>query len=246
MRFSDLKNPVVTAHRGISSIYPENTMPAFEAAIDLGCQMLELDVSLTSDDEFVVIHDETIDRTTNGKGLIADIPYRDICSFDAGLKLSKGKISTKIPLLKDVLKLVKNKAILNIEVKSEVYKSGRDEISHEAALIKLISQEEMIDQIIFSSFNHKILKRLRRLSKDVKLGILTKKSTFPPITLTNKLDAFSWHPGHFHLTKKKIKLFKKYTGKKIIPYTINSRKKAFKLLRNGVDGFFTDYPQKFI
>lgn len=246
MKITDLQFPFAAAHRGVSSLFPENTMPAFLCAVNLGCQMIEFDVGVTKDNKLVIMHDETIDRTTNGTGKICNLTYSEILSYDAGLKLSKGKISTKVPLLEDVLTLVKNRICLNIEIKSEVYKSGIDEDSAEAAILDMVKSKNMVDQIIFSSFNHKILVRLRRLSEDVHIGILTSGEPRPPIGLANEINAFSWHPDQVNLMKRHIKKFKKGTGKKIIPYTVNKFKKAKKLVEHGIDGFFTDYPQKFV
>jgi glycerophosphoryl diester phosphodiesterase len=247
MKLLELKEPVFAAHRGLSSLFPENTMPAFIAALNLGCSMIELDVGITKDNEIVVIHDDTLDRTTTGRGKISDNFYSDIFyKADAGKILSSGKISAKVPRLEEVLNLVKDRAVLNIEIKSEVYKKGDDKKSSEAMILWLVEKKNMIDQVIFSSFNHKILLRLRELSKTANLGILTSGEPRPPVGLTRKLNAFSWHPGHVNLSKKHIRYYKRHTGKKVIPYTVNKPKKASKLIKSGVSGFFTDCPQKFI
>ncbi|MCB9481185.1 MAG: hypothetical protein H6681_02300 [Desulfobacteraceae bacterium] len=247
MKLCQLKEPVFAAHRGLSSLFPENTMPAFIAALNLGCTMIELDVGVTKDNEVVVIHDDSLDRTTTGRGKICDNFYSDIFfRADSGVVLSSGKISAKVPRLEDVLNLVKNRAVLNIEIKSEVYKKGEDKKSLEAMIVELVEKKDMIDQVIFSSFNHKILLRIRNISKTANIGILTSGEPRPPVGLTRSLNAFSWHPGHVNLSKKHIRYYKRHTGKKVIPYTVNKPKKAAKLIKSGVSGFFTDYPQKFI
>ncbi|MGE4520505.1 MAG: glycerophosphodiester phosphodiesterase [Desulfobacteraceae bacterium] len=247
MKLCQLKEPVIAAHRGLSSLFPENTMPAFMAALNMGCSMIELDVGLTRDNEVVVIHDDTLDRTTSGRGKISEKFFSEIYfEADAGTFLSSGKISSKIPRLEDVLNLVKGRAVLNIEIKSEVYKKGDDRKSSEAVILELVEKKEMLDQVIFSSFNHKILVRLRNLSETVNIGILTSGEPRPPVALSRNLNAYSWHPGHVNLSKKHIRYYKKHAGGKVIPYTVNKSKKASKLLKSGVSGFFTDYPQKFI
>lgn len=246
MKIHDLESPVVAAHRGLSSLFPENTMPAFEAALNLGCKMVELDVGVTTDRRFAVIHDATLERTTSGSGRLSEKSYSELSGLDAASKLSRGKISAKIPLLEDVLELVKNRACINIEIKSEVYKKGKDNESPEAEIVGLVEKMDMVDQVIFSSFNYEILKRIRKVSKDIHIGILTSGEPRPPVSFTRRIDAYSWHPEHVNLSRKTIKYYKKHTGKKIIPYTINSAKKASKLIKAGIDGFFTDYPQKFI
>jgi len=247
MKLCELKEPVFAAHRGLSSLFPENTMPAFIAALNMGCAMIELDVGVTKDNEVVVIHDDTLDRTTSGSGKISEKFFSEIYfGPDTGSRLSSGKIYSKIPRLEEVLNLVKGRAVLNIEIKSEVYKKGDDKKSPEALILELVEKKEMIDQVVFSSFNHKILVRLRNLSESANLGILTSGEPRPPVALTRSLNAYSWHPGHVNLSKKHIRFYKRHTGRKVIPYTVNKSKKASRLLKSGVSGFFTDYPQKFI
>ncbi|MDY0131113.1 MAG: glycerophosphodiester phosphodiesterase family protein [Desulforegulaceae bacterium] len=247
MKLSDLKEPVIAAHRGLSSLFPENTMPAFIAALNLGCVMIELDVGTTKDGEAVVIHDATLERTTSGLGRVSEKFFSDIFfKADAGIRLSSGKISTKVPRLEEVLNLVKKRAVLNIEIKSEVYIKGDDRKSSEAMILELVKQKGMMEQVVFSSFNHKILLRLRNLSQAANLGILTSGEPRPPIGLTRNLNAYSWHPDQRNLSAKHIKDYKKHTNKKVIPYTVNKSKRASRLIKAGVSGFFTDYPQKFI
>jgi glycerophosphoryl diester phosphodiesterase len=122
MNINDLDFPVAIAHRGVSSILPENTIPAFEAALNIGCKMIELDVGITKDGDFAVIHDATLERTTNGFGRVSDTTSLVIKKLNAADKFGKEKLFTKVPMLEDVLGLVKERVFLNIEVKSEVFK----------------------------------------------------------------------------------------------------------------------------
>jgi len=236
----------VIAHRGVSSLFPENTMPAFMAAINIGCQMIELDVSLTKDGRVVVIHDDTLERTTSGGGRICDTIFDDISGLDAGLKMSDGKIGTHIPLLEDVLKLAKGRIAVNIEIKSEVDKKKWNGKSAEEHILKLVLENEMGKNVIFSSFSTNILRVLRSFSKDIYIGILTYGDPRPPVQYSKELDVFSWHPEGVNLTKKHIAYYKKRTGRKVIPYTLNKKRKIKRLLHAGIDGYFTDFPQNYI
>ncbi len=109
---------LIIAHRGASGEFPENTLPAFAAAIEAGAQMCELDVQLTRDGAAVVIHDETVDRTTNGTGAVAAMSLAEIRRLDAGVKFGARFAGTRIPTLEEVLTLVRGRCALNVELKS--------------------------------------------------------------------------------------------------------------------------------
>lgn len=99
----DQKQITTVAHRGASSYAPENTMPAFEKSVDMKAEMLEVDVQMSKDGELVVIHDHTIDRTTDGRGAVKDLTYEEIRNLDAGNHFSKEFAGEKIPTLSEVL-----------------------------------------------------------------------------------------------------------------------------------------------
>jgi glycerophosphoryl diester phosphodiesterase len=110
--------PRYCCHRGFSTVAPENTLPAFAAAISLGAQEIELDLWPTSDGEIVVCHDPTVDRTTNGSGKIVEMTYADITKLDAGFKFSERWSGLQIPRFEDVLRLFSRQVIINIHIKS--------------------------------------------------------------------------------------------------------------------------------
>ncbi len=245
MNIQDIKRPLIIAHRGVSSLFPENTMPAFISALEIGCKMIEFDVGISGDNKFIVIHDDTLDRTTTGSGKVNETSYDEIYELDAGLKLSNGKISAKIPLLSDVLDFAYNKIFLNIEIKSEVYQGNRKNNFPEHEIAELVEKKGMTNQVIFSSFNFRLLSRLRDFSEKLHIGILTSTDEKPPIDFAKEINAFSWNPSSFNLNRKQIHNFKTKTGKFVFPYTVNKSKTATNLIKSGADGFFTDYPQKF-
>lgn len=118
---ANIKMPVkgLCAHRGDMSVYPENTMPAFQHAIDAGAQMIEFDIQLSKDNVLVIMHDATVDRTTNGKGAIADLTLSELQKIDAGVKTNQRFASTKIPTLEETLDMMPQNIWLNCHLKGE-------------------------------------------------------------------------------------------------------------------------------
>ena len=126
------------AHRGASGYEPENTLRSFRKAIELNSDAIELDVQLTKDHKLVVIHDETVNRTTNGKWKVSELTLKELKKLDAG----KGE---KIPTLEEVIKVCRNKCKLNIEIK---------ELNSVKKVIEIVVKERFVKQTIISS-NHK-------------------------------------------------------------------------------------------
>lgn len=154
-------------HRGYSSKYPENTMLAFKAAIDGNFDGVETDVHLTKDNMLVLIHDEKIDRTSNGKGYVKDYTYDELSKFNFNYKF-KG-VQAKIPLLEELLDYCVDKdIILNIEIKT-------DKIQYpniEQMTYNMIKEKGLLDKVMFSSFNLDSLLKLREIDNSVYLGYL--------------------------------------------------------------------------
>ena len=115
----DTKAPIVIAHRGFSSEYPENTVTSFEAAVSAGFNYIELDIHLTADSVIVVMHDETVNRTTNGEGNIRDLYLEEIKSLDAGSWFDSNSPSEQVPTLKEILVKFENRVHIFVEIKSE-------------------------------------------------------------------------------------------------------------------------------
>ena len=159
----------IIAHRGASAIAPENTMAAFEAAILLGADGIELDVHQTKDGVLVVMHDETVDRTTQGRGRIVDMTYDEIALLDAGYRHSSAYIGEKVPKLSDVLERLQTTHLqLNIELKT-------DQIHYEgieASALSLVKAIGMFEKTIFSSFYHPSLKVLQAIDSHVQTAML--------------------------------------------------------------------------
>lgn len=152
---------VVCAHRGASGIAPENTLAALAAALECGAQMVELDVQVTVDGQLVVFHDEYLDRTTNGHGDIRTASFSDVRSLDAGSWFDHEFRNEHIPLLSEALALIKDRAYLNIEIKSLV--ASEQSAQNIASIVKTIVEHGMADYTVFSSFDHQALMYIKSL-----------------------------------------------------------------------------------
>ena len=147
---------ILTGHRGAAKLEPENTLLSIQTAIDLGVDQIEIDVHLTRDQHLVVIHDTTVDRTTDGQGAVADFTLTEIKQLDAG----KGQ---RIPTLQEVMELVRGKVILQIELK------GPDTA---APVIHAVEQNGMESEVLLTSFVHERLYEAGQLNPNLRLGAL--------------------------------------------------------------------------
>jgi glycerophosphoryl diester phosphodiesterase len=146
----------VTGHRGAAGLEPENTIRSFTRALELGVDQVELDVHLTKDRELVVIHDASVDRTTNGRGYVGDFTLEAIRRLDAGA-------GERIPTLQEVINVVKGRAILQIELK------GR---GVEEAVVNCVEANGVVDEVVVTSFRHSMVKKVTALNPRVSTGVL--------------------------------------------------------------------------
>ena len=229
---------LVIAHRGASGYAPENTMPAFEKALEMGAEGIELDVHLTKDGEIVVIHDHTIDRTSNGTGMVGQFTLEEIKQLDFGSWFDEKFNGTTIPTLKEVLELLKGwEGLLNIEVKSGpiIY----PEI--EQKLIALIKQYGFEQKVIFSSFNHYSLCDIKKIDPAMDIGILYMCGLVEPWIYAEHINAQALHPLFYNIIPELVEGCKK-SGIKLNPYTIDDPKDMERIIKAEVDGIITNYP----
>ena len=233
---------LIIGHRGFRAKYPENTLSGFKAAILSGVSMIELDVQLSSDGHLVVIHDDDVDRTTNGKGPVTSHTLAELKKLDAGTWFDARFKNEPIPTLEEVLDIVGDKSLINIEIK--VKPNQRVEVlgNIEKITLALIRRKNIEKQVLVSSFNKKILESIRQTNPTVALGVLTEFGEETDIiTLCKSLNAVSWHPYYLALEPEKVALMHQH-GIKVIPYTVNSREDIKQLSEMGADGVFTDDP----
>lgn len=235
------------AHRGFSGKYPENTMISFKKAAELQADMIELDVTISLDRIPVVIHDDTLERTTGEEGIVSNFTYEQLKKLDAGTWMNKKFNREKIPSLKEVLVWIKNKKIqLNIEIKDSAFEKEYHKDGIEKQVLELIEKYSIADKCIISSFNHRILERIRRLSSAIRISYLYNKKDKPEegeILFCRRMKVYSLNISSKELKKK---IFKKAVkeGIPVFVYTVNSKKEMRAVLKKGVMGIFTNYPDK--
>jgi glycerophosphoryl diester phosphodiesterase len=233
---SDIRRPLLIGHRGYPARYPENTLAAFTGAMDAGCDMIELDVTLTRDRRVVVIHDDTLDRTTNGSGSVRDRTVEEIRRLDAGSWFDPRFAAERVPLLDEVIALTAGRCMLNIEIKESAFEEGypADAVEHRVA--ELVKTAGAMDRVIVSSFDRRILKRLARMPAPPALAFISDAGADPEIMgVLRTIKAFSWHPRRTVLTREQVERVHA-EGMKVFPWTINTRTEADALLQLGVDG----------
>lgn len=226
------------AHRGASAYYPENTMLSFEKAIEMGCTGIETDVQLTKDGVLVLIHDELVDRTTNGKGFVKDYPYNELNKLDAGCWKSNEFTGLKIPTVEELLLLTKDKnIIINFELKNGIVMYE----GIEQKLIDLIHKHRMESKVIFSGFNHYSMAKCHKISKEISTGVLYMEGLYKPYNYAKTLGAKAIHPHFNALNEEVIKRSQKHRVK-INVFTVNDEKQMKFFLDMKVDGIITNYP----
>jgi glycerophosphoryl diester phosphodiesterase len=238
--YVDLKRPTIFAHRGSSAYAPENTLTAFKLAIDQHADAIELDAKLTADGQVVVIHDDTVDRTTNGTGQVNFLTLAQLQRLDAGSKFPPKNTSEKIPSLEEVFETFGQKIFINVELKN--YSTPTDELPEKVAA--LVKKYKLEDRVLLSSFNLIALIRARKLLSKIPLGFIT-ISGLADVTMRTKLVRFgpllALHPNYEDISPYLIRTAHQAKCR-IYPYTVNHPKTIEKLINAGVDGIFTDDP----
>ena len=228
----------IFAHRGYSGKYPENTMLAFKKALECGVDGIELDVQLTKDGEVVIIHDETIDRTTTGKGFVVDYTYEELEKFDASFKF-KDLGFNKIPTLREYFQLVKDYDIVtNVELKTGI----NEYLGIEEKVWELIKEYNLEEKVIISSFNHFSVMRMKDIAPQLKYGFLSEDWIIDAGKYTHSHGVQCYHPRFNNLVPDVIKELKKY-NLEINTWTVNLEEDMRYLYSNNIDVIITNYPE---
>ena len=228
----------IFAHRGYSGKYPENTMIAFKKALECGVDGIELDVQLTKDGEVVIIHDETIDRTTTGKGFVVDYTYEELEKFDASFKF-KDLGFNKIPTLREYFQLVKDYDIVtNVELKTGI----NEYLGIEEKVWELIKEYNLEEKVIISSFNHFSVMRMKKIAPQLKYGFLSEDWIIDAGKYTHSYGVQCYHPRFNNLVPDVIKELKKY-NLEINTWTVNLEEDMRYLYSNNIDVIITNYPE---
>ena len=228
--------PLLIGHRGYPALCPENTLASFEGAMQAGCDMIELDVTLTRDRKVVVIHDDTLDRTTNGKGPVSGHALEEVKALDAGSWFDARFAEERVPELSEVIKLTAGRCMLNIEIKESAFEAiyPVDAIEHQ--VVKLVKTSGAMDRVIISSFDKRILERIAAMDAPPAVAYISDHGADKSVLeMLLKMRSFSWHPRFTVLTRDQVDMLHA-VGIKIFPWTINTRTEAEKVLALGVDG----------
>ncbi|MBM4306715.1 MAG: glycerophosphodiester phosphodiesterase [Deltaproteobacteria bacterium] len=235
---------MVVAHRGFSGVAPENTMIAFKKAIEAGSDMIELDVRLSKDGEVVVIHDESLERTTNGKGRVIDLTLTELKKLDAGSRFHSSFSGEQIPTLKEVLQLAYGQIMVNVELKSGDY--GRYTIFDLAdRALREVEMAGMVDQVIFSSFHPVALEKVLEKKQDVLVAYLYERHWSLPREVTEGRPFPILNCRKSVLTLENISRAHQ-EGIRIGVYTLNTEEEMERFIDLKVDAIITNHPDRFI
>ena len=238
----NIKTPWVIGHRGYPAKNPENTLAAFEAAIEAGAIMIELDVMLSRDRKVVVIHDATLDRTTNGKGNVADFTLAELKQLDAGSWLDAQFADQQIPELSEVLDLINSRAYVNIEIKSNAYETHHPPDAIEKQVVDLLRQKNLLDTGMISSFDVNILEQIAFMKNTPVTAFISKKpANKSTVHMCTRLKVFSWHPDHRIVTRNQVEQMHA-AGIKVFPFKVDFPDDFARMRDLQVDGVITNDP----
>ncbi|PJB70741.1 MAG: glycerophosphoryl diester phosphodiesterase [Alphaproteobacteria bacterium CG_4_9_14_3_um_filter_47_13] len=234
-----LKLPRIIGHRGAMGYAPENTIESVQTAAEMGVQWVELDVKLTKDDIPIIFHDETLERTTNGSGLVAQTLYEDIANLEAGSWFGDSFAGIKIPTLEEMCEaLIHLDLGLNLEIKPC---PGREKETAEVALDHLSRIWDNHDNLLISSFSHVSLETAMEMAADWRRGLLIDEWPENWKDLADYLQVSVLNINGNECTREQVEAIIDMDYP-ILAYTINDPQRARILQSWGVDGVFTDVP----
>jgi glycerophosphoryl diester phosphodiesterase len=229
------------AHRGASGSAPELTRAAFERALALGVDMIELDVQFSRDLELVVIHDYDLQRTTSGSGLVREHCFTELRSLDAGGWFGESFAGQRILSLDEVVRVVGGRARLNVEVKTP----AADWPEMATRLVRLLRDHSLMDSAVVSCFEPGALMAVREQASEARLGLLWQRTDFAEAwQAAAALDAVSIHP-HWMLVSADVVAVAHQRGLQVLAWTVNDVEVMLDLVRREVDGIISDFPERF-
>ena len=237
-----IKSPWIIGHRGYRAKYPENTLASFDGAIQAGVDMIELDVMLSHDRKIVVIHDATLDRTTNGIGSVNELTLAELKQLDAGSWFDTQFADQRIPELSEVLDLVDGRAYVNIEIKPTAYEPGHPMDAIERQVVDLLRQKDLLGTCMISSFDIHILEQVAFLKNPPATAFISKKpANKKAVQLCKRLNVFSWHPDHRVVKRNQVKQMHA-AGIRVFPYGVDTLEDFARMRAMRVDGVITNDP----
>lgn len=232
------KRTKIWAHRGASGYAPENTIEAFRAAVEMKADGIELDVQLSKDGELVVIHDETLERVSGTFGYVRDLTLAELKELDVSCPIPRF-LPTRIPTLGEVLEEMKGtKLKINIELKTGLYfYPGIEEKT-----ARLVRRMEMEKKIIFSSFNHQSVMKIKSLCPKAKTAFLVSDVLVNAASYAKKNGVNALHPANHHMQDEGLIVRCHKKGIAVNIWTVNNRDDMKKYCLWGADAIITNYP----
>ena len=238
--FLDSERTLNIAHRGASAAAPPNTLAAFEKAIELGADGIELDVHFSADGVPVVLHDLSVDATTNGSGRVADLTLAELKQLDAGTRFDPAFAGERIPTLDEVLRAVGNRLLLNIELKT----TSLGDNGLERAVVALVEQHHLSHRVLFSSFNPFSLRRAKRIAPHIPAGLLYDQGLSLPLRrawLAFLAPHEARHP-HYKMVDARYMAWARRRGYRVKTWTVDDPAEMRRLIGLGVNGIITNVP----
>lgn len=236
--YSDL--PLNFAHRGASYEAPENTLAAFLLAAELGADGIELDVQLSKDGEVAVIHDSSLETTTDGHGPVGAKTMAELQELDAGSWFDPVFAGQQIPTLQQVVDAVRSRLLLNIELKT----ASLTDSNLVTAVVRIVEENHLLDRVVVSSFNHLLLRKVRQLNPWIPIGLLYSPDMPLPLRRTwlrPLLRPEALHPSYEMLDPKTVR-WAKERGYRLHTWTVDDPGVMWQLMRLGVDLIITNRP----
>jgi glycerophosphoryl diester phosphodiesterase len=227
-------------HRGAAGTRPELTIPAFTRALDLGVDLIELDVQLTRDRQLVVLHDRQLGRTVRGEGPVRERSLAELMALDAGAWFDARWAGAGVPSLEQVVELTRGRAELNVEIKSP----PSDWEGTAEALLALLTRHGRLPTTIISGFEHDALQAVRTRSVAARIGVLWQHADLEPMwCAAAALGAMAVHP-HWGLIDEAVVVEAHQRGLQVLAWTVNDPDAMAELARLGVDGLISDFPER--
>ena len=229
----------IIAHRGYSEKYPENTMLAFQKAVEAGSDGIELDVQLSADGQPVILHDENLKRTANRPGLVKDFTLRELQSFDAGNGFPASFGVQPIPSLREYFSFIRQKNVFtNIELKTGVIRyEGIEE-----KVISLIREFGLTEKVLFSSFNHFSMLQCKQLAPEIRCALLTASWQVGAGAYARSLGVEFVNPFYSFLTEENIRELREH-GIGAQAWTVNDEPVMEYLVRRDIFAVITNRPE---
>ncbi|MCE5208218.1 MAG: glycerophosphodiester phosphodiesterase [Chloroflexi bacterium] len=240
-KLENLAQPAIFGHRGASGYAPENTMAAFELAIRQGADGIEFDVKLSSDGHVVIIHDPSVDRTTNGTGWVKNLTLKELKALDAGSSFSSRFAGEPIPGLAELFEHLRDQIYFNIELTN--YTTQNDALPEKTA--ELVLQYHLQDNIIFSSFSKKTLTRIKALLPQVPVAMLASRGLLGIVNrsvIGRNVAPDALHPHYTDVTPALMR-HQKEIGRKVNVWTVNDESAMRRMIDYGVNGIITNDPK---